>query len=536
MGHPALPPHRHTKKKSQIAGGVCDLLDLIAILSAALFLLFVVFWLAGVVNGQDTVLANFPDWLKDALKTGKGLVTSAGATAILQLIRSRLKRTTGPQYLVWVLVIFFVLGFSSIGLARILKTPAAGPVAASADLFFNPDYADGTAVKFVHHYPHLIIEDVVRQSKEVVNPPSYLAHISLPTDGKTQFSADFQPEQVESRQNAPGSGDGWYSLCIQKASGSASSQPQIFLQCDKTDHTCDIDTKRNAGFAVSCSSAAGTNGFHALQAWLNPTFAQAATSHVLSPKVPFWTVPLLETLQKTNDKKRVGYTRFDIELSPDKILQGSNAYQYQVLVNGQPIFFNGFPPEVLRDTFAPGSPLRFSFGLENLSFSGKDNGFEDLTIQLTFLKGSTQTAQVTVNRRYVALRDADTQQFSTSAGSLTWAGKYIAPPHENKYEVLVNSTPDVNEAMRLKSRLDHMNFTINSKPAVLVVRPPLRIPPYYGVAVGIVQPTGQVQFTFDQDEASQVCSWAIEHSKETRILRSDLRRYEVATRGYAPCP
>jgi len=537
---PIRPPRPRARAQASWQGivGDCDLLDFVTIISAAVFLLFVVFWLAGVLNGQSTVVADLPDWLKSALKTGKGILTAAGSTAVLQLIRARLKRNTGPQYLVWVLIMFFVLGFSSFGLSKILKQPAPGPApgptTVSADLFFNPNYPDGTDVVYVHHYPHKITEYVTRQLKEVVDPPSYLAHISLPADGKTQYSADFRAEETLSRQNAPGSQEGWYSLCVQKSPEAIQGPSRIFLACDEANYTCDIDKKRDKGPAMSCSTDSGETLPVAPQ-WFDAAPVDAAVDHVLPSDVPFWTVPLLETLEKTNDQKRAGYTRFDIELHPDKSLAGSDTYQYRVVVNGEPIFFNGFPPEVLRDTFAPDSDLRFSFGLENLSFSGADKGYENVTLELTFSKGRAKTAQATISRQYIALRDAPTQQFSTSIGTITWAAKYMAPPHEDKFEVFVNSTPDVSDAMRLKARLDRMKLTIDAKPAVLVVRPPLRIPAYYGVVVGSVQPTGQVQFTFNKDEANGVCSWAMEHSKDTHILRSDLYIYNIATRGYAAC-
>lgn len=528
-------PSTDGQANSKAVSGVCDLLDFITIVSAALFLLFVVFWLAGVLNGSNAAVANFPDWLKSALKTGRGLLTAAGSTAVLQVVRARLNRGTGPQYILWTLAMFLVLGGSSIGLSKILKTPEPQPVSGtSADLFFNANYPDGTPIEYVHHYPRQIIEDITRQTKEVIDPPSYLAHISLPPDEKTQYSADFRPVETDSRLKQPGSREGFYSLCIQRSLQPAVDVTRIFLKCNEAGFTCDIDTTKNNGLAENCSTDKD-DGSNPIRQWMNPESVSAASNQILESKVPFWTVPLLGTLQKMNDKKRVGYTQFDIELHPNGSLAGADTYQYRVVVNEQPIFFNGFPPEVLLDKFVPGSILRFSFGLENLSFSGVDKGYEDLALELTFFNGKTKVQEETITRQYVALRDAPAQQFTTKVGSISWTGKYIAPPNENKYEIFVNSTPNVNEAMSLKTRLDRMRLSIDAKPAVLVVRPPLRIPPFYGVVLGVVQPTGQVQFTFDQDEARKVCSWALGHGKDTHILRSDLRRYDIATRGYAPC-
>lgn len=155
-----------------------------------------------------------------------------------------------------------------------------------------------------------------------------------------------------------------------------------------------------------------------------------------------------------------------------------------------------------------------------------------------FQQGDRLVWRQDLEREYVALRDAPEVDLPTEAGTFHWKGTYVVPKNENKYEILLASSAEASLAMQAKARFEQERLTFGDRPVVMVVRPPLRVPPSYGLALGVVQPTSQVQFTFNASEANQLCLWAIQQAaqgKGAKLIRPDLRRYEVATRGYSPC-
>jgi hypothetical protein len=439
--------------------------------------------------------------------------------------------------------IFALLLLSTLGVAQILRKPMPlSPTTpyTEAVVRFATLYPDGANILFVHHYHAKMEEALAPQPKSNANSTEYLAHIDLPSDPAIQFDATFGKLLQKSTGYQPNEqASGYFDMCLQRATGDHPGVSQIVLKCDNQD--CGIDSARDKGLAVSCSADSPGSGAQSSVRpsielpSLQPVFAAGKALHTLNSSLPYWTVPTLETLEAMTNRERVGYTRFDIDLKPAETLHNSDSFEYQVYVNGQPIFFNGFPPKVFRASFDPANTLHVSFGLENLSFSGADNGFEDLTIVFTFFKGQTQTIQQPVSREYVALRSAELIKLDSAVGSFQWSGSYKVPTNENKFEVLVNSVPKVEDAMKLKTSFDRLNASDGANPVVLVVRPPLRVPPYYGVAIGLVQPTKQVQFTFDSQQAESVCAWAKSESSRTRLIRGDLRIYQVSNKGYFPC-
>ena len=98
--------------------------------------------------------------------------------------------------------------------------------------------------------------------------------------------------------------------------------------------------------------------------------------------------------------------------------------------------------------------LDFSFGMENLSFSGADRGCEKIGVVLEFRKGSQLVKQVQLQRKYAALRDAVPEVQSVEGLTFTWAGTYVKPKNEDRAEVFVITTSDANKALEVKSRID----------------------------------------------------------------------------------
>jgi len=240
-----------------------------------------------------------------------------------------------------------------------------------------------------------------------------------------------------------------------------------------------------------------------------------------------WAVPSLATLDKIQDRVRGGYTRFDVAFTPTKQLEQATRYFYSIKVNGTPIYIDGFLP--FRNTFLlyHGKPNTISFGLENLDFSGQNDGKECLELEVTFLAGEKPLPQVLhLERDYIALRDPqrEPQPNQDLATSISWTGDYKVPEAESKYNIDVDGSPQLALLKEDRKRLDRMlsktgPITITTKDGPLtglpqsILRPPGR-QASYGLGLGIRLPTQQILFTFNRYQARQVCDWLKLNSKD----------------------
>ncbi len=230
---------------------------------------------------------------------------------------------------------------------------------------------------------------------------------------------------------------------------------------------------------------------------------------------PGWRVPSLATLKQMTESKRVGYTQFTIQASKLPGLESADSFRYMITANGSPLYVDGWAPQDMLKEFSASKGLDFSFGMENLSFSGGDQGCENIGVVLEFRKGDQPIKTVQLTRRYAALRDAMTEEVRSADGLVfTWAGTYVKPPNEDRTEIFVVSTPDLTEASRTKSAIARANLSYQGRNVVGVLRPPLN-EPQYGVVLGLVQPTGQIKFTFDPPTAQALLAW----SKTTKVFR-----------------
>jgi CobQ/CobB/MinD/ParA nucleotide binding domain len=261
---------------------------------------------------------------------------------------------------------------------------------------------------------------------------------------------------------------------------------------------------------------------------------------------PGWVVPSLDSLSKSPEVARIGYTRFDVMFTPEGKAREADHYYYAVKVNDQPVYFDGFLSD--RNIFPlQAGPNWISFALGNLNLTGQDNGFENLQLTVTFLKGNDVVYQQDLKRTYVALRDVPGIGIETEVGKFVWAGKYVVPTGEDQYEVLLVGSSVCNpadvqncidRAMQAKKEFDGASMSFNGQQVVVAWRPPLRPVPGGFFALGLVLPTKQVKYTFNSTEADQLCHWAqgaLRTGKAGMIFQKDWRRYNVATRGYGPC-
>jgi TIR domain len=286
---------------------------------------------------------------------------------------------------------------------------------------------------------------------------------------------------------------------------------EVLMQCFEGEK-CSLSPDDNGwATAIDCPKEAGSIA--------SPPFsllpAMWADSQGQTSQAPGWKVPSLATLQKMSDSNRVGYTQFNIKANSLSGLEGADSFRYEIRANGAPLYIDGWPSEDMLKQFDPAKGLDFSFGMENLSFSGADHGCESIDVLLEFRKGNQTIKKIQLTRLYAALRDAASEQQSAGGLTFTWSGNYVKPRNEDKFEVFLISTTDLNEASRIKSRIDRANLSYAGMKVVGVQRPPLNNPTY-GVVAGLLQPTGQVKFTFDKTTAQQLLAWTRDEHNHNR--------------------
>ncbi len=212
------------------------------------------------------------------------------------------------------------------------------------------------------------------------------------------------------------------------------------------------------------------------------------------------------------DTRRAGYTEFSIKANPVPGLEAADRFRYEIIANGASLSVDGWPPEDMLKEFDASQGLDFSFGMENLSFSGSDRGCENIGVVLEFRKGSQLVKKIQLQRQYAALRDAVPEVQSVEGVKFTWTGAYVKPKNEDRAEVFVITTSDANKALQVKSHIDGAKLSYQGMSVVGVIRPPLN-EKNFGIVVGLVQPSGQVKFTFDTTYVQQLRNWVLQQDR-----------------------
>lgn len=528
-------------------------LDVLFILSVSFTLVLVLLWMATTLLGRP-LFTDLPQWLKDAASTlwkqaAAGL-TGVGTAAASMALRKRFDKTRPlPNYLLLIPCFTAGLVLALWGVEKIIPNRTPPPRA----LVRVPIRVQLPPTNMADGSPGLpLVRVAIRspQTKDVTDallPTSdpdypYRTEIDIPTSPDLNFLAELNP--ILGARYDPNFNGHQYEICLKANAGHPFPTPDtaeaaavlVKLKCLSTGK-CPRATNE-ASYAMSCEEPEGRSGDS-----LPVVFAAGPTQQ--DPQ-PGWIVPSLDSLSKMAEPARVGYTRFDVMFTPEGQAREANRYYYLLRVNGQPIYIDGFLPDRTIVPLQKGQNW-ISFALQNLNFTGEYDGFEKLHLTVIFLKGGDVVYRQELERDYAALRDAPAiQPIQTAVGTFIWTGKYMVPTNENKYEILLASADCgdpprkdcVVRAVNAKKQFDRDDLKFNDKSVVMVVRPPLRKPPAYGLALGLVEPTRQVQFTFNAEEAAQLCHWASEHlgqGKAGRLIQPDLNRYEVATRGYTRC-
>jgi hypothetical protein len=234
-----------------------------------------------------------------------------------------------------------------------------------------------------------------------------------------------------------------------------------------------------------------------------------------------WSVPSAKTLAAHEGQlKGVGYTLIDVQTD---VFQDSAVIgvEVDVRVNGTSILEDGLAPGQRPVPNDPAKPFRHTYALESLDFQGAQAGCEAITLTLRprLADGKGLGTAQTATLAYVALRDKELKTIPFGKGSLTWSARYVIPADEWSHEAFITSlsysaaegetvaATTRTRAVALKQAFDRLGMNFQGRPLVAVIRPPLTLTGErlaYGLTAGVVQPSGQVRFTFSYQEANQI--------------------------------
>jgi hypothetical protein len=261
-----------------------------------------------------------------------------------------------------------------------------------------------------------------------------------------------------------------------------------------------------------------------------------------------WSVPSAKTLAVYKDQMQgVGYTLVSIETDAlrDPAIIG---VEVDVRVNGVPVLEDGLAAALRPLPNDPSQPFRHSYALESLDFEGAQAGCEAIVLTLRPRLASGRTGEpLSVTLPYVALRDAPGKRVPFGKGTLSWSAKYVVPASEWSHEAFITSVSystaggDAAAAaarervVALKKDFDRLGLTHRGRPLVAVIRPPLTLSGNqlaYGLTTGVVQPSGQVRFTFSPQDANALGDALLASRKDSaaaqRVINREKYIYRVA--------
>lgn len=349
------------------------------------------------------------------------------------------------------------------------------------------------------NYPLLPTESIGRKIGQYELKERSLKHIG------DQYQALFKRKVLDSFVGMPGDIPKFNICFIRAAPGPISAK----FACDGT--SCKLD-----------ELSKNIKGCDAPQTHLDwRLFGQAYASAVFASSTAIgWITPSLDTLKENYQQQRNTYVEFVVAAEKLLLPETVDAYSYQLTVNEQPVFINGWTEAETISTLDPNQPFQLSFGLQNLDFSGADFGQENLQLTLTFYAAGEKIRTDIINRNYIALRTV--QPFSTVENDVhyRWSGQQYFGLSDG-FEVFIWSSTNAEEIVqRRKKFFDEANLTYQGGKVVAVVRPPLSNNKNYGLVLGLVDGAGRIDFTFPKATATEIATW----------LRTDVAPLKTAVR------
>ena len=296
-----------------------------------------------------------------------------------------------------------------------------------------------------------------------------------------------------------------------------SQDPKAFLRCQEG-QACTID-KQLPGLAEACMSEDAVK--------TDPVLSGGGTA-----AASFWTVPSLFTLEEQVDEVvRPAFTEFMIDSPPVADVTTANAISYAVKVNGIPVHMDGLSPHVDRIPFNGKGGVHLNFALENLGFTGANDGHERIELELRYYAGNTVLKTARLAREYVSYHHAEPVALTSSGDTYEWRGLFRPSRVEPGFELVLGAGP-TNSIVEQRARLNAEGRNYGGLAMIGVVRPGRPENPSAKLTMGFLLPTGQVRSRFSRDEVSALCRWVAEDPSFSGPMKHASFVWEFPSRTY----
>jgi TIR domain len=246
-----------------------------------------------------------------------------------------------------------------------------------------------------------------------------------------------------------------------------------------------------------------------------------------------WSVPSIDSLleRRSTRELRDGFTVFTLRAATGFAVE-ADGVSVELAVNDTPVLVGGVPANLQISPFERSRPFEHRFALQNLNFNGRFSGCDQIDVKLAFYsQGEPAGPVVPLKLRYAALRDVEPTRIATEHGTIVWSARYEVANAPNAagtdWRVFVQSAPqrEIARLQQAQGEIDRLGLVYregdHASNVVAVLRPPLRNEA--GLALGLLQATGQIRFTFTRDEAERLKVFAVRQAAESAQLRRLLR-------------
>ncbi len=390
--------------------------------------------------------------------------------------------------------------------------------------------------------PHrflLSVNEPVRIAKAELPPPRpgtaatvevLVEDTLLPGRGE-RYEADVRRQPLSSALSTAGN-LGRTSVCLTRTAKAPASGLRALVDCVEGERC--TGAQDNPGHFEVCGKRVAAAA---------PSWPWISSAHAAAGSTASWVVPSIETLQRQRQAGQgPAYTEVLLQTGPLPQLAAAREVSVQVAVNGRSALIDGLPPDASAVPFDAATGLRLRFALENLDFAGADQGHDDVALELRFLSGKTLVSTSQARLKYIALRSQpQPAAVQDNALGLRWTALYHPGRDADRFQIFINSSPDVAALVAAKKAFDAAGFSVGTAGAarrlVAVVRPPLGDSKAWGLNVAELQPSGQLRFTFDDAASARLCRAldALATGGDRRVRADSYRRSVDDTRQYKTC-
>jgi TIR domain len=355
----------------------------------------------------------------------------------------------------------------------------------------------------------------------------------LPRRGE-RYEADIHRQPLSATLERRAS-HGRSTVCLVRSERAPPSNLTALVECDEGERC--MSAPDNPGHFEVCGSRANAGD--------TPSWTWTATAHAQGLANEAWVVPSIETLRRQRDAGTgPAFTEVTLSSSPLPALAAAKMVSVEVTVNGRTALIDGLPPDASAVRFDAVTGLRLSFGLENLDFAGANKGHEAIDVKLRFLdaSGKTLVRETQARLDYISLRN---QPESRPAGKdelgIRWTARYYSGLKDDRFQIFLTSSPDIDALVRAKRDFDGASHAADvdgrSHPLVAVIRPPFGDNRNWGLNVGLLLPSGQIRFTFDDATSTRLCRSLAQLARAagSHVREDSYRRSVDGTRQIRQC-